>query len=152
MRVLLMVAVIGLAGCQAAPQAAPVAVTAQAAVANGTMVSLLNRERAGQGRGALVEDARLSRAARDHAQDMVSNDYFSHDGQDGSSFVDRARAAGYTCPAAENLAFGQRSEAEVVSEWMTSAGHRRNILLGDATQFGVGRVGNMWVLMLGRGC
>ena len=82
---------------------------------------------------------------------MVRNDCFSCDGLNGSSFCDRARAAGYTCAVAENIAFEQRSEADVVAQWMTSSGHRRNILLDDATGFGIGRVGNIWVLMLGRG-
>lgn len=152
MRILWMMTVLGLAACQPTPQAAPVAVAAQTAVAGTSMVSLLNRERAAQGRGVLVENARLSRAARIHAQDMVSNNYFSHDSLDGSSFSDRARAAGYTCAAGENIALGQRSEAEVVGEWMTSPGHRSNILLGDAKEFGIGRIGNMWVLIFGRGC
>jgi len=152
MRVLWMMAIVGLVACQPTPPPAPVAITATQAVADGTMRTLLNRERTARGRNALVEDSRLSRAARDHAQDMVNNDYFSHTGRDGSSFSDRAQAAGYSCAAAENVAFGQRSEAEVVSGWMMSQGHRRNILLEDVTQFGIGQVGTMWVLMLGRGC
>ena len=122
------------------------------ALPSGSMISLLNSQRAAQGQAPLSENRRLSRAALDHAEDMVRNDYFSHQGQNGSSFSDRARAAGYNCAAAENIAFGQQSEAEVITEWMNSSGHRRNILLGDATEFGIGRVGNMWVLMLGRGC
>jgi uncharacterized protein YkwD len=39
-----------------------------------------------------------------------------------------------------------------MTEWMNSSGHRRNILLSDARDYGLGRVGNMWVLMMGRGC
>jgi len=112
----------------------------------------LNTEREANGLGSVVPDTRLSRAAQAHARDMVANDYFSHVGANGSSFSDRARAAGYGCAAAENIAFGQRSEGEVMDEWMASPGHRRNILLRDAVQFGLGREGNMWVLMLGRGC
>ena len=153
MKYLMIVGAFVLAGCQPAPEARQVeAIAAPMPQFSGSMVSLLNTERAGQGRGRLVEDPRLSRAALDHAEDMVRNDCFSHQGQTGSSFTDRARAAGYTCAAAENIAFGQRSEIEVVTEWMDSPGHRRNILLRDATEFGIGRVGNMWVLMLGRGC
>lgn len=37
----------------------------------------------------------------------------------------------------ENVAAGQRSPAEVVGDWMTSAGHRANIL-GPYTAIGVG--------------
>jgi len=85
--------------------------------------------------------------------DAAVGGYFSHTGQNGSSFSDRARAAGYTCAAAENIASGQRSEAEVMTSWLNSPGHRRNILLRDVVDIGIGRVGTMWVMMLGRaGC
>lgn len=156
MRYLMILAACALAGCQPAPVAPTTpraeAIAAPVVLPAGSMVSLLNAQRAAQGQNAVVENRRLSRAALDHAEDMVRNDYFSHDGQNGSSFSDRARAAGYNCAAAENIASGQRSEADVVTAWMNSSGHRRNILLGDATEFGIGRVGNMWVLMMGRSC
>lgn len=126
--------------------------SAAGAQSGASMVSLLNNARAANGQGPLVEDARLSLAARNHAQSMVDHTYFSHQGIDGSSFVSRSRDAGYMCSAAENIASGQRSEARVVSGWMDSPGHRRNILLSDARDFGIGRVGTMWVLVLGRGC
>ncbi|MBU2992724.1 CAP domain-containing protein [Octadecabacter sp. B2R22] len=113
---------------------------------------MLNAARADTGLGPVRENARLSQAARFHATDMVANDYFSHTGRTGSSFTDRARAAGYACAAAENIASGQETESEVFTTWMNSSGHRRNILLRDAREFGIGRVGNMWVLMMGRGC
>jgi uncharacterized protein YkwD len=120
--------------------------------AENTFFVLINQERSTRGLRSLSANARLEAAARTHAQDMVSNNYFSHDGPNGSSFSQRARAAGYTCAAAENIAFGQTSEAELMTEWMNSSGHRRNILLSDARDYGLGRVGNMWVLMLGRDC
>jgi len=116
------------------------------------MMSLLNAQRTAQGLSPLRENARLSRAARDHAADMVAKGYFSHTGADGSQFFERAMDAGYNCPAAENIASGQQTEVEVVGSWMNSAGHRRNILLSDARDFGIGRVDNVWVLLLGRGC
>ncbi len=116
------------------------------------MMSLLNFQRASQGLGPVQEDARLSRSAQAHAADMEANGYFSHQGQNGSRFYERAAAAGYACAAAENIASGQPSEDIVVRGWMGSDGHRRNILLSDATEFGIGRAGNVWVLVMGRGC
>jgi uncharacterized protein YkwD len=44
------------------------------------------------------------------------------------------------------------SDAQVIANWMTSPGHRRNILLRDAREFGYGHVGDRFVLILGRGC
>jgi uncharacterized protein YkwD len=48
-------------------------------------------------------------------------------------------AAGYTYRmAAENIAAGHRSPADVVKGWMNSPGHRANILNCGFTQIGVG--------------
>jgi uncharacterized protein YkwD len=42
----------------------------------------------------------------------------------------------------ENVAYGQRTPQEVMRAWMTSPGHRRNILNSRYTQIGVGSVNN----------
>ncbi|AKS45462.1 Uncharacterized conserved protein YkwD, contains CAP (CSP/antigen 5/PR1) domain [Octadecabacter temperatus] len=153
MRNLALLAVLALAACQPAPTpSTQTPIVAQAPGPVSGIAALINQQRAANGRGPITENARLSRAARDHAQDMVTNNYFSHQGLNGSNLSSRARAAGYNCVAAENIAWGQRSEAEVMNEWMNSAGHRRNILLSDAREFGIGRVNNHWVMLLGRGC
>ena len=153
-RILAVVALGGLAACTVTPAPAPsVAVPVSVAtVPQAEMGQLLTRQRAAQGQGPVVENARLSAAAQAHASDMVVRDYFSHTGADGSQFTQRAQAAGYGCAIAENIAFGQRSQADVVAGWMASSGHRRNILLAEAREFGIGRAGTMWVLMMGRGC
>lgn len=116
------------------------------------MAALLSQVRAENGRGPVTEDRRLTAAAQAYAQDLAAHDYFSHTGRDGSSFSDRARAQGYTCSRAENLAFGNMSQAQLVANWMNSSGHRANILLRDATEFGYGHAGNKFVLIMGRGC
>lgn len=148
---MLLLSTLGLMACQPSPSPQS-AVQATPIVAGTTFLALINEERTKSGLGLLVENARLSAAAQAHAADMAAQGYFSHTGLNGSTFSERAQAAGYACAAAENIAAGQRSEADVMTGWMNSAGHRRNILLRDATQFGLGRAGNTWVLMLGRGC
>jgi uncharacterized protein YkwD len=42
----------------------------------------------------------------------------------------------------ENVAYGQRTPQSVMQAWMTSPGHRRNILNSRYTQLGVGAVSN----------
>ncbi|MEL6959517.1 MAG: CAP domain-containing protein [Pseudomonadota bacterium] len=149
------VVALAVSGCVVAPQASGPAPDAAAVVASapqGSFLSLLNQFRAEQGRGGVTQDAALTRAAQAHAADMAANNYFSHTGLNGSRFTQRARAAGYGCAMAENIAFGQRSEAQVFENWVNSSGHRRNMLLSGATEYGLGRTDTHWVLMLGTGC
>lgn len=116
------------------------------------MMALINAERVALGLAPVHESARLSRAAQAHAADMVTNGYFSHTGIDGSRFFERAETAGYRCARAENIAEGQQTDVAVMAAWMGSSGHRRNILLRDVQEFGIGRVNNTWVQMFGTGC
>lgn len=102
------------------------------------VTSLTNRERAEAGCGDLRTDERLRDAARGHSRDMATNDYFSHTAPDGRSPFDRMRAAGYPDPAAENIAMGYRTPADVVAGWMDSDGHRRNLLDCSYRATGVG--------------
>jgi uncharacterized protein YkwD len=52
---------------------------------------------------------------------------------------DRLTAVAYRWQAfAENVAFGQRTAAEVVNGWMQSSGHRANIMNATYTEMGAG--------------
>ncbi|MFJ9661957.1 sigma-70 family RNA polymerase sigma factor [Streptomyces griseoflavus] len=108
------------------------------------VLSLTNTERAKAGCGPVKLDDRLARAAQLHSEDMSANDYFSHTGQNGSSFVDRAKAQGHPSPGAENIARGQSSAASVMDAWMNSEGHRANILNCSLSSLGVGVTRNDW--------
>jgi uncharacterized protein YkwD len=91
--------------------------------------------------GPLRVDARLIDAARAHGRDMATQDYFAHESLDGRTPFDRMDDAGYTAfAAAENLAAGQRTPAEVVEGWRTSPGHCRNLYDGDLNEVGVGYI------------
>jgi uncharacterized protein YkwD len=92
---------------------------------------------------ALTIDSRLTSAAQGHAQDMASNNYFSHTGLDGSSPVDRIGAAGYHGTGwAENIAGGQTSVDEVMTAWWNSAGHCADFMASFVTQIGFGLATN----------
>jgi uncharacterized protein YkwD len=101
-----------------------------------------------------VTNDALAAAAQGHAEDMKAKGYFSHTGQDGRSPFDRMRDAGYDYRAAgENIARGQGGAREVMTAWMTSPGHRANILNCDYRELGVGHVdggdGPWWVQNFG---
>ena len=99
-----------------------------------------NRWRVKVGCPQLRLDATIARAARNHSGWMARTGTFSHVGSAGSSFVTRVTAAGYRAPLAENIAWGYRSGAEVVSAWMASPAHRANIVNCKAKSVGVGAV------------
>lgn len=102
------------------------------------VVRLTNQVREEAGCGPLRVDSALREAARAHSSDMAESGYFDHNSQDGRSPWDRMRDAGYDSPGAENIAKGQRTPREVMYSWMTSEGHRRNIVNCDLKAIGVG--------------
>jgi uncharacterized protein YkwD len=111
---------------------------------------LLNDARVEGGVLELSQNAALTTAATLHATDMEAHNYLSHTGRDGSTPGDRALAAGYNYSyISENIARGFNTEQGVMDGWMASPGHRDNILDPRAEDFGLGRVDDTWVLMLG---
>jgi uncharacterized protein YkwD len=121
-----------------APEPEPEVTTDEVTALEDEVTRLTNAERAAAGCGELATDERLRTSARGHSQDMAANDYFDHTGQDGRSPFDRMAEAGYPDPAAENIAFGYPSPAEVMEGWMDSEGHRNNILECSYAAIGVG--------------
>ena len=114
---------------------------------------LLNVERAKAGKSRLKQSALLNLAAKRHADDMLRNNYFSHRGRDGSIMSKRISRVGLrTCYAAENLAKGQTTAAEVMNSWMNSPGHRRNNLSNRPAHFGIAKSGDLWVLLFSAPC
>ncbi|HZM83607.1 MAG TPA: CAP domain-containing protein [Candidatus Limnocylindrales bacterium] len=122
------------------PTAAPPATKDKITTMEDEVTSLINKERAKAGCGAVKTDERMRAAGQAHSADMAKNNYFSHTGRDGSSFVDRLARAGYPKEGAagENIAYGYSTAPAVVNGWMNSEGHRRNILNCSSKSTGVG--------------
>ena len=99
-----------------------------------------NQYRVKAGCAALRLDANIARAARNHSAYMAKTGTFSHTGSGGSSFVVRVKAAGYSAPLSENIAWGYRDGASVVKAWMNSSAHKANLLNCKAKAVGVGAV------------
>jgi uncharacterized protein YkwD len=133
---------------------APVApgVTQATAPATG-FGALLNAQRAAAGLSAAQPDPRLQAAAARHLADMRSSGNFSHTGSDGSQSYDRIAQAGFaSCRPAENIAFGQTSDAAAMTIWMGSSGHRANILMSGDVRYGIASGGGFYVLTIARVC
>lgn len=128
-----------------APQPVPTSTPGTVGTAEeNEVVRLTNAERAKGGCQPLKHDPQLHQAASGHSADMAKKGYFSHTSQDGRTFMDRIRQAGFTGGRgwAENIAMGQRTPADVVKAWMNSSGHRANIMNCSYTLIGVGAVKN----------
>lgn len=104
------------------------------------VVMLTNAEREKAGLPPLVRNSLLDQAAQAHAESMAHNDFMGHtDPVNRTSPADRITATGYQwAKIAENVAAGQQAPAEVVSGWMNSPGHRKNILDPDLKEIGIG--------------
>ena len=120
------------------PPATPAAAPGTADPAEEQVLALVNRERAAAGCGAVVADGGLTAVARAHSADMRDRGFFAHTDPDGRSPFDRAAATGVGGARAENIARGQADADAVMAAWMSSPGHRANILDCSLTRLGVG--------------
>jgi len=103
---------------------------------NNKMLCLVNKQRVKAGLQALGIDARLTSAAQQHSNDQAKMHKMSHNGSNGSDPGKRIESEGYGWQkCAENVAFGYKTEKQVMKVWMKSPGHRANIL-GPYTHFG----------------
>jgi len=102
------------------------------------LVTRTNQARHAAGCGQLDVNHDLVAASVQQSEYMAGTGDFSHVGRGGSTFVARARAAGYPQPAGENIAWGFPTADAVMDAWLASPGHRRNILNCDARSIGTG--------------
>lgn len=92
----------------------------------------------------------LELAAAKHSKDMAENKYFSHTSPGGVTPQMRIQAAGYTYSwSGENIASGPSKEAAVISAWLKSEGHCKNIMSANYTEMGVGRANAIWTQVFG---
>ena len=109
------------------------------------VIDLVNQERAIHGLHPLKRSEKLTDAARYHAADMGQDNYFDHSTMDriGGGLeeicgpFDRI-ATYYSGANGENAAAGYHSPEAVMAGWMSSDGHKSNILNPSTQAIGVG--------------
>lgn len=108
------------------------------------ILQLVNGVRAEYGLAPVSFNAALAAAAQGHANFIAQEGIYSHYGVNGSTWQDRAQAAGYPGWAGENLVGGTRlTPQQGVIWWRNSAVHFSNMLNPRWTEAGVGfAVGN----------
>jgi uncharacterized protein YkwD len=103
------------------------------------LVAATNQARQAHGCPPVTLNEPLNRAAQSHSMNMALDDFFGHVGPDESTAADRVSAAGYRWQdVAENLTAGYSTPEEAVEAWLSSEGHRRNLLNCDLTEMGAG--------------
>jgi uncharacterized protein YkwD len=99
------------------------------------IVHAMNRYRAQYGLPALHTSGRLHRAADAHSASMLRRNSLSH-----GAFAARVSHYVHVQRIGENLAWMDRCDAEaIVSMWMNSPEHRKNMLTRGFRRVGVGR-------------
>ena len=114
------------------------------------MLDLINQERAANGLNALLLELRLNDSSEEYSVLMLQQDFFSHNGPEGSTPGDRMEDAGFVFSGnwtwGENLAWqSERGVAGLVDDvedlhnsLMNSPGHRANILNPNFEMIGIG--------------
>ena len=128
-----------LASVDAAPYAPLPANTALEA----ELLTLTNKARTENGVGMLEPDEHLAQAARHHAAEMASLEYFSHTSPvaENATLSRRvARSGSFIGTLGENLALvGDTDTAQTTTVgWLESPGHRANLLNPQFTHVGFG--------------
>ena len=103
----------------------------------------LNEYRAANGLAPLQVSVALSRAADVHAVDMATDNYFSHDSNDGTSWSARVKQHyNYATYLAENIAAGNAGGDATFTQWKSSPGHDANMKGTSYRVIGIARAYN----------
>ncbi|MEM8503300.1 MAG: CAP domain-containing protein [Cyanobacteria bacterium P01_D01_bin.1] len=124
------------------------------------LLELTNQARAEVNADPLRFSFQLGQSAQAYAEDLATQNFFSHKGKDGSTFDSRIAAKGYDfAVAGENLTAGSNFTARnAFDAWMNSnEGHRENLLSKSFSEVGFGlydttgnsTYGRYWVQHLG---
>lgn len=112
-------------------------VTAPSGDMTAQVIDLVNSYRKANGLSELSYDAEMAKAASIRAEEQET--VFSHTRPDGTRCFTVLSECGISYRGAgENIAMGQTSAEEVMTDWMNSQGHRENILNPNFTKIGVG--------------
>jgi len=158
LNVVALLAALGLAGCAGEePLSRPISAQAWRAIAEARVdpaaaAATLNAYRASHGLGPVRLDPALTAMAQREADAMVAANALSHDL--GGGYPARLEAAGVdTVRAGENIGGGYGSTAEAMAGWRHSPEHDANLLLPQATRFGIAiakdaqsRLGVYWAM------
>jgi uncharacterized protein YkwD len=111
------------------------------------LVAIINKARKEKGMGELIWDEDLARAARYHACDLATQNYFTHNTYDsingklveiGGTFerIRKFYTKGFV--NSENLAAGNEKAEHTYNQWYNSPGHYQNMFYAASKKVGIG--------------
>jgi uncharacterized protein YkwD len=124
---------------------------------NGELLQRTNALRSARGLRPLNANAKLAKAALDHACDMASRAGFGHRGSDGSDIRARERRHGYRgCSFAEVIAWGYKTVDKAMAGWEVSPAHMSILMDPNLRDYGAALAWNgdtpFWSVALGAPC
>lgn len=101
------------------------------------VIDIVNEERRKRGYSELTVNDSLMAAASIRAEELIEK--YAHTRPDGTSCFTSVKDMGVTYSSVgENIAYGQSSPEAVMTSWMNSSGHKKNILKSGFEEIGVG--------------
>ncbi len=132
------------------------------------ILRLVNAKRRAVGAKSLTLDDHLTGSAQAYAETMAAENFFAHVSPLGQTLKERIEAFGYYLPfysgpcsgktdapcersyvLGENLAQGQKTIDQVMTDWMNSPEHRRAMLSPSFQDIGIGIAAGYWVQHFG---
>lgn len=119
------------------------------------MLEQVNRIRKENQVPEMKSSGKLATIALNQAQSMATTGNLTHFDAEGRSIGDRARLVGYKFSlVGENIALGPTTVESVMTAWLKSPGHRKNILEKGFREFGSASVADsqgqvFWVQVFG---
>lgn len=109
------------------------------AIGANDIIQLTNAQRELLNAQPLAVNIDLMNAAQAKAENMVKDQYFSHNSPDGTAPWKFITDTGYSyLEAGENLAMTNQTNESVVTGWMNSPAHRDNVTNKNFTETGIG--------------
>lgn len=113
----------------------------QSTISAVTIIALTNAKLGQEGLLPLKANAQLTIAAQRKAEDMITKDYFSHNGPGDATPWKFILEAGYDYwRAGENLAIHFADSEPLFEAWMNSPDHKANIINHEYEDIGIGIV------------
>jgi uncharacterized protein YkwD len=112
---------------------------------------LLNEHRAANARTPLTYDDKLEAAIQGHCRHMAEHSFFDHQAPEApvGAFTARATLCGASA-GGENIAYNQRTPADVMNTWIGSSGHNQNMLSASYRRVGICHYQRRWGQIFGR--